>query len=89
MITIETRQNKYGKWWCNCTNVSDISFESGSIKDSQQLMKNYLQKEKIPLTEQKWEEPKYYPVDELKNRIEQGRPYGGFHRPKIDNSPFA
>lgn len=79
MITISTRQNRHGNWWCNTTVGYDYSFEGKTIADAQKQMKDLLDKKGIPAEERKWQEPKLYPKQE-----ETPKPEIGYARWRID-----
>lgn len=64
MIVIETRQNRYGQWWCNATIKGyDYSFEENSILDAQHEMRNLLSKKDINPDSVIWETPTYYKTE--------------------------
>jgi hypothetical protein len=85
MLTIQTRQNRKGNWWCNTTfNGEDISVESRTIDASRCLIIEELTIKREYAGGWKWSEPEFYV-----NNIEKQRSYITYCKSRIDNNPIA
>jgi hypothetical protein len=84
MLTIQTRQNRKGNWWCNTTfNGEDISVESRTIDASQCLIIEELVR-KGYAGRGNWTKPEFYV-----NNIEKQRSYITYCKSRIDNNPIT
>lgn len=73
MLSVETRQNEKGNWWCNTTHAGYDLFEEGTtIEEARQLITETLNRRGLPSEEIKWEEPKLYPKKEPVSKSEIG-----------------
>ena len=64
MLTVQTRQNSKGNWWCNTTHAGyDIYEEGETIAEAQRLMSETLER-RGQIGEVNWETPKPYPKKE-------------------------
>jgi hypothetical protein len=87
MLTIQTRQNSKGNWWCNTTwNGYDISVEGQTIDDAQSLMIVELGKQKCSEI-RNWSLPKFY--DKKVNKLKSSKDYITYAKSRIDNNPIA
>lgn len=78
-LPVYTRQNAYGKWWCNTThNGMDISYEGDTIEIAQMLISVYLWHNGIRKSQIDWRSPQTYTHSPIV-------PKSTFTRPKIDN----
>jgi hypothetical protein len=83
-MTIQTRQNRKGNWWCNTTyNGEDISVEGKSVYEARFLMIRELYKRKY-YGERNWEPEKFYkkPTETVKQEI-------GYAKSRIDINPIG
>ena len=84
MLTISTRQNRKGNWWCNTTyNGEDISVEGGSPNEAQFLIIKELVKRGY-VGGRFFEPYKFY-----KKESKITKPKITYATSRIDNNPIA
>lgn len=85
MLTIHTRQNRKGSWWCNTTwDGTDISVEGGTADEAQLLMINELANRKCSEGRWAWTTIKPY-----KKKVTLKAPHITYNKSRIDNNPIA
>lgn len=78
MTSIETRQNRCGKWWCNCTyNGLDYSVEGKNVRDARKMI---LARIRLSRNDVVFEKKKMYPT-----ATNLGKPPVGYAKNRIDN----
>ena len=87
MITIQTRQNRKGNWWCNTTyNGEDISVEGGSPNEAQFLIIKEL-KERGFVGGRNFSPYKFYNKEDRPTK--PTKPKITYATSRIDNNPIA
>ena len=87
MITIQTRQNREGKWWCNTTfNCEDISVERSTITEAQEeLIKTLILRGHDGTVN--WDKPKFY--ESNMGKLKSSKDHIIYVKLRIDNNPIA
>ena len=85
MLTINTRQNSKGNWWCNTTwNGEDISVEGKTTDKAQLLMINELAN--IKCSEGRWA---WTTIKPYNKKVTSKMLHVTYTKSIIDNNPIA